>query len=279
MSTVGVSIGREVIVAARISEGKAVVKSSLETPFDRPQHEVLKVLYDAVEEVFDSGVTNIGIGVPGMVDLSGQSEVEIPDFPGWDSVPLKDLVSEYFNKPVAVNNLSNCYAWGEKLSGKGKVYANFVGLWLDHQVSAGIVLNHALYSGQLGIAGAFGQLYYRDRTVDAFTSRQYFTDKNLDFQLVVKRASLGDPVALRLLEEYGMHLGKTVANVLYALAPEAIILGGPLSSANRFFVDVIANFLEENFAYPRYLNRLIIETSESEDMALVGAASLNNQAF
>lgn len=274
MSTVGVCIGRDTITAARVMEGKAVVKSSIETPFDRPQHEVLKVLYHAVEEVFDSGVTSIGIGVPGMVDLSGQSDVEIPDFPGWDSVPLVDLVSEYFNKPVEVNNLSNCYVWGEKLSGKGKGYGNFVGLWLDHQVSAGIIINNALYSGQLAIAGAFGQLFYRDRNVDAFLSRQYFTDKNLDFQLVVKRASLGDPVALRLLEEYGMHLGKTVANILYALAPEAIVIGGPLSIASRYFVDVIIDFLDENFAYPRYLNRLVIETSDNEDMALIGAASL-----
>lgn len=274
MNAIGVIVGREQITAARVADGKIVLKSSVETPVDRPQHEVLKVLYETVEEVYDSGISSIGIGVPGLVDLSGHSEVEIPDFPGWDNVPLMDLVAEYFNKPVAVNHLSNCFALGEKMYGKGKEYDNFAAIWLDHQVSAGLIINHQLYSGSMATAGAVGQLIYRDRIVDDFISQQYFTDKNLDFQLVVKRASLGDPVALRLIEEYGMHLAKTIANLLYILAPEAIILGGPLSSARRYFQDVINDFLDENFTYRRMLNRLIMDISEEEDMPLIGASCL-----
>jgi glucokinase len=57
-----------------------------------------------------------------------------------------------------------------------------------------------------------------------------------------KRASIGDPVALRLFEEYGVHLGRAIANILFALAPEAIIIGGSVSNAYKFFSESMNEF-------------------------------------
>lgn len=274
MKIVGVDIGGTSIKAGLVSGDKIIRRSEWDTPSDRPQHEVLQIVYRVIEEVFDPDIAGIGIGVPGLVDLDEQLVLDVVNIPSWDSIPLAELVSDFFNKPVFVNNDANCFAVGEKYFGKGKPFKNFVGVTIGTGLGAGIIINGHLYSGRLCGAGEFGNIWYRDRNIESYASGQFFRDKNLDGQLIFRRASVGDPVALQLFEELGTHIGKAIANILFALAPEAIILGGSVSSAYKYFSESMNDFLEDNFPYRRLFNQLIIEVSENPDMAILGASSL-----
>ena len=274
MKIVGVDIGGTTINAGLVSGEKIVRKAEIDTPSDRPQHEVLQAVYQAIEEVFDPEIAGIGIGVPGLVDQQEQLVLDVVNIPSWDSLPLAELVSDYFNKPVFVNNDANCFAVGEKYFGKGKPYDNFVGVTIGTGLGAGIIINGHLYSGRLCGAGEFGSIWYRDRNIESYASGQFFKDKNLDGNLIFRRASVGDPVALRLFEELGVHIGKAIANILFALAPEAIILGGSVSNAYKYFSESMNDFLEDNFPYRRLYNQLVIEVSDNPDMGILGASSL-----
>ena len=274
MKIIGVDIGGTTITAGLVTGEKIIRRSVVDTPFDRPQHEVLQAVYQAVEEVFDPEVAGIGIGVPGLVDLEEDLVLDVINIPSWDSLPLREMVSDYFNKPVFVNNDANCYAVGEKYFGKGKPFTSFVGLTIGTGLGAGIIINNRLYSGRLCGAGEFGNIYYRDGIVEAYASGQFFRDKNLDGKLMFKRASIGDPVALRMFEEFGAHLGRAIANILFALAPEAIIMGGSVSTAYKYFSESMHEFLEDNFPFRRLYNQLVIEISDVPDMGVLGAGSL-----
>ncbi|HNX79285.1 MAG TPA: ROK family protein, partial [Prolixibacteraceae bacterium] len=175
---------------------------------------------------------------------------------------------------VFVNNDANCFALGEKYFGKGKPYANFVGLTLGTGLGAGIVINNHLYSGRFCGAGEFGCFYYKDQTIEAYASGQFLKDMGIDGKLLYKRASLGDPVALKLFETLGLHIGHAVANILFALAPEAIIFGGSVSKSYKYFSDSMLEFLEDNFPYRRLYNQLAIEVSDTEESGIYGASSL-----
>lgn len=274
MKIIGVDIGGTTITAGLVTGEKIIRRSVVDTPFDRPQHEVLQAVYQAVEEIFDPEVAGIGIGVPGLVDLQEDLVLDVMNIPSWDSLPLREMVSDYFNKPVYVNNDANCYAVGEKYFGKGKPFSNFVGLTIGTGLGAGIIINNRLYSGRLCGAGEFGNIYYRDRIMEAYASGQFFRDKNLDGKLMYKRASIGDPVALRMFEEFGAHLGRAIANIMFALAPEAIILGGSVSMAYKYFSESMHEFLDDNFPYRRLYNQLVLEVSDVPDMGVLGAGSL-----
>ena len=274
MKIIGVDIGGTTIKAGLVADDQVSRTASVDTPSDRPQHEVVQAVFKAIEEVFESDIAGIGIGVPGLVDQQEQLVLDVVNIPSWDSLPLGELVSDYFNKSVFVNNDANCYAIGEKYFGKGKPFSNFVGLTIGTGLGAGIIINNHLYSGRFCGAGEFGNIYYRDRNIEAFASGQFFRDKNLDGKLMYKRASLGDPVALRLFEEFGVHLGRAIANILFALAPEAIIIGGSVSSAYNFFGESMNDFLDDNFPYRRLYNQLVIEVSDTPDMGILGASSL-----
>jgi glucokinase len=206
--------------------------------------------------------------------MKEQRVIDVVNIPSWDSVPLSEIISDYFNKPVYVNNDANCFALGEKYFGKGKPWSNFVGLTIGTGMGAGIIINGRLYSGQLCGAGEFGSIFFKDKTIEAFASGQFLKDKNLDGKLVFKRASMGDPVALKLFEDLGSHIGRAIANILFALAPEAIILGGSVSVAFKYFGDSMHEFLEDNFPYRRLYHQLTIDVSEMENSGILGAASL-----
>jgi glucokinase len=274
MKIIGVDVGGTKISTGLVSGEKIVRQTTMPTPFDRPQVEVVNAVIQAIEEVFDPEVKGIGIGVPGLVDLKEQRVIDVVNIPSWDSVPLTELISDYFNKPVFVNNDANCFALGEKYFGKGKPYANFVGVTIGTGLGAGIIINNHLYSGAFCGAGEFGCIYYRDLTIEAYASGQFMKDKGIDGKVLYKRASIGDPVALKFFDTMGQHIGRAVANILFALAPEAIILGGSVSKAYKFFGDSMIEFLEDNFPYRRLYNQLAIEVSETEESGILGASSL-----
>ncbi len=66
MQIIGVDVGGSKISAGLVSDGKILKESTLETPFDRPQYEVVQAVIQSIEEVFDPGIQGIGIGVPGL---------------------------------------------------------------------------------------------------------------------------------------------------------------------------------------------------------------------
>jgi glucokinase len=274
MKIIGVDVGGTKISSGLVNGEKIVRQTTLPTPFDRPQSEVVNAVIQAIEEVYDTEAKGIGIGVPGLVDLKDQRVIDVANIPSWDSVPLTELISDYFNKPVYVNNDANCFALGEKYFGKGKPYANFVGVTIGTGLGAGIIINNHLYSGRLCGAGEFGCIFYRDKTIEAYASGQFMKDKGIDGKALFKRASIGDPVALKVFETLGQHIGRAVANILFALAPEAIIFGGSVSTAYPYFSDAMLEFLEDNFPYRRLYNQLAIEVSENQESGILGASSL-----
>ncbi len=271
---IGVDAGGTKISAGLVREGKIIRQTTVPTPFDRPQHEVIQALIQCTDEVFEPGVRGIGIGIPGLIDQKEKRVLEVTNIPGLDSTPLAEIISDYFNKPVYVNNDANCFALGEKYFGKGKSYANFVGLVIGTGMGAGIIINGRLYEGQMCGAGEFGNVYYRDKNTEAFASGQFLKDKGLDGKLVFKRASMGDPVALKIFETLGSHIGRAVANILFALAPEAIILGGSVCKAYAYFGDSMHEFLEDHFPFRRLYRQLVIEISETDESGILGASSL-----
>lgn len=274
MKLIGVDIRGAVIEAGLVCDGKIVRRETIDTPFDRSQNEVNTEICKVIEEIFDRDAKGIGISIPGLVDLKEKKVLDVVHISGWDSVLLSDEISDFFNKPVVINNNGNCFAIGEKYYGKGKNRSNFVGVVMDKGFDAGVIIDNRLYSGNLCGAGEFGKIFYKNRTIEAYTSEQFFKDKGLNSETILKRASIGDPVALQLFSELGVHVGHAVANILFALAPEAIILGGSMSKAFKYFEESMNDFLEDNFPFRRLFHQLAIDVSDVPDMEILGASVL-----
>ena len=279
MEIIGVDIGGTKISVARIRDKQIVQEYSCSTPSGETKEMVVNIVGDAIQQVFSARVSGIGIGIPGLVDLETNEVLDVVNIPSWDRVPLKRWLEDRFQTPVFVNNDANCFAVGEKYFGKGQAFDNFVGITLGTGLGAGIILNSHLYPGRFCGAGEFGTIYYRDKTVEAYASGQFFKDRNLSGEALAKKAEEGDEHAKRLFFELGEHIGRAIGNVLFALAPEAIILGGSVSESYHLFESGMRSVLSGEFPYQRLYQALNIEVSDLSNSAVLGASSLVIDAF
>lgn len=274
MKIIGMDIGGTKISVALIDEDRIIRKESAPTPYNRPSEVVLETVTELLDQVFDQDCAGIGIGVPGLVDLEKNLVLDVLNIPSWDTVPLKAILEEKFGIPVFVNNDANCFALGEKYFGKGKKYRNFVGVSLGTGLGTGIIINDHLYSGRFCGAGEFGLLIYKDKCLEAYASGQFFKDQGLDGKVIAEKARTGDPESLGLMHEMGEHLGRAVIDIMFALAPEAIIFGGSVSQSFDLFGDSMHKVIEQEFPYQREYHALAIELSDLKESALFGASSL-----
>lgn len=274
MKIIGVDLGGTKISAALVADDKIIKQYSCATPGGQEVRAVVKAIEESISNVFDEEVVGIGIGVPGLIDLSKNLVIDVVNIPCWDEVPLKHLIEKRFNKPVFINNDANCFAIGEKYFGKAKAYRNFVGITLGTGLGAGIIINNHLYSGNFCGAGEFGMIYYQDKYVENYASGQFFKNRGLSGDEMARKAALGDVKTLKLFNEFGIHVGRAIANILYSLAPESIILGGSVSRSYPYFEKGMHSALNSDFVFRRIYEGLKIEVSEMKNSALLGACSL-----
>ena len=274
MSIIGVDLGGT-NVRAGLVEGGRLARVELATVHgDGPEKAVLEDIFGVIDPLIGAGIEGIGVGVPSVVDLKGWVIYDVQNIPSWKKVPLKALLEERYRLPSYVNNDANCFAAGEKHFGKGKPYDNFVGLILGTGLGAGIIANGRLFSGTNCGAGEFGMLPYKDRNFEYYACGQFFTNVHgMSGKALAEKARKGDAGALAVFDEFGDHLGQAMKAVLYAADPEVVILGGSVSRSYAFFQEAMWKAMQD-FAYSITIRKIKIEVSETENIAVLGAAAL-----
>jgi glucokinase len=115
---------------------------------------------------------------------------------------------------------------------------------------------------------------YLDENIEAYCSGGFFQKKyNTTAVEAFQKAADGDQAALNSWAAFGLHMGHAIKTVVYTYDPEAIVLGGSLVKAYRFFTDSMLESMLD-FAFPESMKRLRIFTSQNSNIALLGAASL-----
>ncbi|MFZ4547818.1 MAG: ROK family protein, partial [Bacteroidales bacterium] len=229
-----------------------------------------------ISALINPEVKGIGIGVPSVVDIENGIVFDVVNIPSWKRVELKKILETEFKIPVNINNDVNCFALGEQRYGQAKEFSSFVAIALGTGLGAGIIINKALYAGHNCGAGEIGSLPYLDKNFEFYTSSSFFESIHATTALEAYNAAVqGSEKALQLWQEFGKHLGNVLKAVAYTYDPEAIVLGGSIANAYRFFeVGMYKSF--DDFQFPESIKRLKILRSQLENIALLGAAALVN---
>jgi len=279
-SIVGVDVGGTKISIGRIVEGNIVAETSFPTHAHRGEDEIIQDIIRGIEKVIEPNTIAIGIGSPGLVDEELGMVYDVSNIPSWKEVRLRDKIEAHFNRIVQISNDANCFVMGEKIFGKGKKYRNFVGITLGTGVGGGIIIDHKLYPGTL-MAGEFCGIPYLDKNYDFYCGSKFFTEKHgiTGFE-ASQRILSGDGSAQQIFDEYGEHLGNLFKTIILILNPEAIIIGGSIAKSYALFENSLKSSLND-FALNRVIDRLNIEVSEIDSIAVIGAAALvyNHKRF
>lgn len=271
---VGVDLGGTNVRAGRVVDGRLAEVRSVPVRGRGSEEDVLEDLFGAVDAVMRDEVAGIGAGVPSVIDLQTGTVYDVQNIPSWKKVPLKARLEARYRRPAFVNNDANSFAAGEKVFGKIRPYDSAVGLIVGTGLGSGVIANGRLYSGANCGAGEFGMLPYLDRNFEAYASGQFFERVHgVAGRELAGRAAAGEAKALAIFAEFGRHLGEAVKAVCYAVDPEIIVLGGSVSKSYGFFRVALWEAFE-TYAYSLARERLKIEVSETENIAILGAAAL-----
>lgn len=118
--------------------------------------ETLAAIFKAVEEMGPADAIGISCGGP----LNEKTGVIMspPNLPGWDNLPLCDMLTERFGIPAYLRNDANACALAEWRYGAGQGVDNMVFLTCGTGMGAGLILDGKLYSGTNGNAGEVGHI-------------------------------------------------------------------------------------------------------------------------
>lgn len=273
-SVIGIDLGATSIRGAVFENGVLGEIVSAKTPSQGSVEDVLEAIYSLIDQIKDSAVVAIGIGVPSVVDVEKGIVYDVQHIASWTEVPLKQILETRYKIPVLVNNDANCFAVGEYFFGKGNGVNSMIGLTIGTGLGAGVIIHNKLYNGFNCGAGEFGSVEYLDANLEYYASGSFF--QNIHHRpgtRIFEQAQNGDIEALAIYQEFGQHVGHAIKTIMYAYDPQRIILGGSVSQAFPLFKENMYKALA-SFDYPKSVERIKIDISDLKNSGVLGAAAL-----
>lgn len=99
-----------------------------------------------------------GLGVAMPFEMWHWSEAVGGDMSAWRDVDFKIELSQRCPYPVFISNDASAACSAELVFGQGALYRDFAYFFIGYFIGGGIVLNHSVYTGRTGSAGAIGPL-------------------------------------------------------------------------------------------------------------------------
>lgn len=308
---IGVDIGATTIKAGVVDETyRIILRSTRKTP--DAFEDAMKAIADMIHEMADqlhlciSDFANIGFGAPctvvpetGMLILANNTN--------WKDVSMKEEMSKYFSVPLSFANDANCAIIGETIAGAAKGRRHVLMLTLGTGVGSGIIINGKLFSGGDGLGAEMGHLTlvydgipcscglkgclecYASATAlirqtkeamkqhpESMMNQQAQQQGEVTGRTSFDCAKAGDAAALQVVDQYTSYLAGGLGSIINVLRPELIILGGGVSHAGDFLLDLIRKKLPQYiFAYDVVGGPEVKCAELGNDAGIIGAAYLD----
>ncbi len=182
-----------------------------------------------------SDVVRIGISCGGPLDSRRGLVLSPPNLPGWDELPICDILYRKFGRPVRLENDANAAAQAEWAFGAGRGTRNMVFLTCSTGMGAGLILDGRLYRGTRDLAGEAGHIrltpdgpvgYRKAGSFEGWASGTGLAAQAGRPADEVGRAALAeDPEARALIARAGEMLGYGIAILCDILNPEMVVCG------------------------------------------------------
>ena len=170
---IGLDVGGTKILALLMNDrGDVIEEVRRSTVAEEGMEKVLGRIVDIVDELSSlippgagGGLRGIGIGFPGLVDCGRGFVYSSVMLPGWEAVPLAQILGERVPLPadgcIAVDNDVNAATIAEWRLVSPEKPDPFVMLTLGTGIGGGIIVNGGILRGPDGTAGEFGNMTVR----------------------------------------------------------------------------------------------------------------------
>ncbi|HEX2188076.1 MAG TPA: ROK family transcriptional regulator [Longimicrobiaceae bacterium] len=286
--------------------GREIAMESFGTPLSPGQ--LVAELVGRVARLLEthSGVgecEGVGLVVPGVVDRCTGVVLNAPTL-GWRDVDLRCELTAAIGLPVHIDrDAAACalaHMWLSQAS--GDAVENFVYLTVSDGVGTSLVVNGEVLRGYRSTAGEFGHVPLTldgplcacgsRGCLEAYTSNLATVARYVGLELtsreayaqlrsaglgvsdLVARARSGDAAATSALRESARYLGIGIANIVNAISPARIVVGGEITAGWDLVEPVVQESVRERTLTTASADTPVVVEAGDSYLRLRGASAL-----
>lgn len=304
--------GTKIAVALADTGGRLLALKRFPTRLELGPHSILD---EAVAEIERMSVevgarpSAVGIGCGGPLDRRRGLILSPPNLPGWDELPVVEIVEGALKVPAVLDNDANASALGEHRRGAGRGFRDLVYLTISTGIGGGVIIGGELYYGLRDGAGEVGHIPVlldggplcgcgargcleslcsgtgiarRARTrllAGEPSSLASGRPHEVTAKMVAEAARGGDELAQNVWDETIRYLAHGLSAVVVTLTPEAIILGGGVATAGEQLLAPLRRLLSERIKILPAGEVRILQASLGGDSGIHGALILGERAL
>ena len=314
MYRIGVDLGGTNIATGVLNENNEIIgRGKVKTRAPRPAPEIFDSIKESVEiAIKDAGISiddvqSIGIGTPGSVNKA-TGAIEFSNNLQFNNVPAKEMLEARLKKPVYLENDANCAALGEAVAGCGNGVKDFVAVTLGTGVGSGIIIDGKIIRGSNYCGGEMGHMVINVDGIPCNCGRKGCWEKYASATALVSQAveamqgnkasllwqtcdgdlnkvegktifealDMGDETAKTVVDRYLYYVSIGLANVINALQPESVCIGGGISGQGEKILKPIRDMVKAE-RYSVYADKQanILPAALGNDAGIIGAALLD----
>jgi glucokinase len=273
--------GTTVACALASADGRIIAERSIPTQSHEGPPAVLARIGEVVKDLAaEVGATPlaVGMGVPGLLDADRVRTRFLPNFPTqWRDVPVAETLAQHIGCPVFLLNDARLATLGELVFGHGRSAGTMLFFTLGTGVGGGVVVDGKLRLGPLGAAGELGhQTMVTDGLLcgcgnrgclETLASGPAITAEGVRlmrsglapklFEIARGEASAIGPKEMAMAAAAGeatvrdaivraaRYLGIGAANLVTALHPELVVLGGGVAAIGDLLTDTVRDEIRQ----------------------------------
>ena len=297
---VGVDLGGTFVKVALVSDvGDIVFTTKLPIGSQASKDTILntieKIIQTAIDEanINELDIIGIGLGTPGIVQdgvILGGSE----NLSGWENIDLSTYYNQKFGIPVLVDNDANLMGLGEFFYGAAKGCTDVVFLTIGTGIGGAIIANGELYGGYGNRGTELGHIVVEHNGPDCncggkgclelyssttalikdYSERSGIDVKDLNGHYIIKKFNENEENAIKCLQEHTDYLGHGIASFINTFAPQKVVIGGGISDAGQFYIDMISKSAFSYMMPSCGSNTEIVGAKLGNNAGSLGAAAL-----
>jgi glucokinase len=237
----GIDIGASKVAFVVMKGEKVLKKEKIAVPAFK--QDLISLISKKIKE---EKVSKAGIGVPSPLDKKASLVLNPPNLKYLKGCPLAKLIQKKTRIRTVMENDARCFSFAEAVLGAGRKYKTIFGLTLGSGIGGGLVIDRKIFKGSFGSAGEAGHTVFDYKgpecncgsagCFEEYCSQRFFFKRKTTPEKARKEAEKVSKKSLKMFKEYGKLLGAGLSSMVNLLDPEAIIIGGGISSAYKFFI-------------------------------------------
>jgi glucokinase len=311
---IGIDVGGTKIMAVLFdSHFRPLAKARTKTKANEGEKHFIGILRDGVRQIIKDAnldrddILGIGLGCPGIINEKRGVVLSSPNIGFLKNYPLTQKLSKSTGLAATAANDANAGLYGEQQFGAARGCRNVIGIFVGTGIGGAIISDGRMLSGAASAAGEIGHIQVsptgpfcgcgKRGCLEAMASRLAIASEaaslaarqmapalyrkagtdvsDIRSGTIAKAIRSGDRILEQLVRQKARLIGTALGNLVSALNPEKIVLGGGLAEAlARYLVPEADRGMRET-AMPALSRNVKVVAAKLGDYAVaMGAAKM-----